>query len=66
MLNQLGLKHTTRFVVNSGKQMVIMPWTEEFFRPWNGYATPMLSILPEGMQRYLGHLLSEMDDLPQF
>ena len=30
LLDSLGLKHVTRFVLNSGLQMVIMPWTEKF------------------------------------
>ena len=65
-LNNLGLKKATRFVINSGRHMVILPWTEEFFRPWTGYKTPILSCLPEPMQRFVGYTLSGLDDLPQF
>ena len=65
-LDQLGLKKPTRFVINSGSQMVIMPWTEEFFKPWTGYSTPILSSLPEDMQRYVGSVLSQLSDLPEF
>lgn len=46
--------------------MVIMPWTEEFFRPWTGYRSPFLCVLPDEMQKYLGYLFSEMENLPQF
>ena len=66
IMNQLCLKHPTRFVTHSGSQMVIMPWINEFFRPWSGKKTPVLSTLPEDMQRFLGHVLSELPDLPQF
>ena len=66
MLDQVGLKRPTRFVIHSGAQMVILPWTDEFFRPWMGYQTPILSALPEEMQRYVGHVLSGLDDLPVF
>lgn len=65
-LNQLHLKKPTRFVINSGRQMVIMPWTDEFFRPWTNYRTPVLSSLPNEMQRHVGAVLSKLDDLPQF
>lgn len=66
MLNALNLKRPTRFVINSGKQMVILPWTEEFFRPWTGYHTPTLSKLSEPLQRYVGHTIAQLEDLPQF
>ena len=66
MLNQLGLKRTTRFVIHSGKQMAILPWTKEFFRPWTGYNSPYLSCLPEDMQKVVGHDLSQLVDLPKF
>lgn len=66
LLDQLGLKRPTRFVINSGAEMVILPWTEEFFRPWSGYRTPVLSTLPEDMQKHVGYVLSELPDLPQF
>jgi hypothetical protein len=66
LLDQLGLKHTTRFVINSGKHMVVMPWIDEFFKPWRGNSSPVLSRLPDDMQRYVGHVLSEIDDLPQY
>jgi len=66
MLDQLGLKRTTRFVIHSGRQMVILPWIAEFFRPWSGYSSPVLSSLPEEMQHYVGGVLGSLDDLPQF
>jgi hypothetical protein len=66
MLDQLGLKKTTRFVINSGEQMVILPWIDEFFRPWTDYPTPVLSWLPEEMQRFVGHVISKLDNLPKF
>ena len=65
-MDGLGLKKPTRFVIHAGRQMAIMPWTEEFFRPWSGKSTPILSCLPEDMQRYVGHVLARLDDLPQF
>ena len=43
-----------------------MPWTEEFFQPWTGYTTPVLSSLPDEIQRHIGFVLSELSDLPQF
>lgn len=66
MLNQLNLKNPTRFVIHSGKQMVNVPWTEEFFRPWSGKSSPVLSTLPEEMQRYVGYVLGQLDDLPDY
>jgi len=66
MLDELGLKHTTRFVIYSGRQMVVMPWIEEFFRPWSEYASPILSSLPIDMQRHVGAVLSALTDLPQY
>lgn len=66
LLDSLGLKHTTRFVINSGSQMVIMPWTDEFFRPWSGKDSPVLSSLPIEMQRHVGAILSEAENLPEF
>lgn len=66
LLDQLGLKHTTRFVISSGQQMVIMPWTAEFFKPWRGKTSPIISQLPEEMQRHVGHILGDLADLPQY
>ena len=66
ILDQLGLKKPTRFVVNKGRQMAILPWTDEFFRPWTGYKSPILSILPHDMQRHVGNVVARLDDLPQF
>ena len=65
-LNQLGLKRPTRFVLNTGRQMAILPWTVEFFRPWSGYKTPILGYLPEDIQRIVGSDLSALTDMPQF
>ncbi|MEP3635221.1 MAG: hypothetical protein ABJM82_16180 [Shimia thalassica] len=66
ILNSLGLKHQTRFVTFSGQQMVIMPWTQEFFQPWTGRTTPVLSKLPADMQSHMGFVLSSLTDLPEF
>ena len=66
LLDQLGLKKPTRFVLHSGKQMVVLPWIEEFFRPWTGYTSPVLSILPAEMQRHVGFSLAQLSDLPMF
>lgn len=66
LMDQLGLKSPTRFVISSGREMVIMPWTEEFFRPWSGKSSPFLSRLPADMQRYVAFVVGELDDLPQF
>lgn len=66
MLNTLGLKRTTRFVIHSGKQMAILPWTSEFFSPWSGYTSPFLSCLPEDVQKVVGYDLSQLPDLPSF
>lgn len=66
MLDSLELKKPTRFVINSGKYMAIMPWIPEFFQPWGGFSTPVLSVLPEDMQKHVGFVLSELHDLPQF
>ncbi len=46
--------------------MVILPWTAEFFSPWRGKKTPILSRLPEPMQRYVGHTLATLLDLPNY
>lgn len=66
ILNSLGLKMPTRFVIHSGAQMVIMPWTDEFFRPWSGCRTPVLSVLPEDMQKVVAHVLVRLPDLPAY
>lgn len=66
LLNQLNLKSPTKFVLNSGSQMVIMPWTSEFFQPWTGYTTPAISRLLPDMQRHVGHDLCALKDLPKF
>lgn len=66
MLDAIKLKKPTRFVIGSGASMVILPWTEEFFRPWSGLRTPVLSRLPEEMQRHVGHTLANLGDLPAF
>lgn len=66
LMNQLGLKKPTRFVINTGAQMAILPWTEEFFQPWTGRPTPILSTLTEDIQRYVGSVLVDLSDLPQF
>lgn len=66
VLNNLELKHPTRFVIHSGTQMQIMPWIEQFFHPWSGFETPILSKLPEDMQKHVGHTLGRLTDLPQF
>lgn len=67
-LNMLGLMKPTRFVINSGSRMAILPWTEEFFRPWSRprMVSPILSRLPEDMRRYVGNVLGRLTDLPQF
>jgi hypothetical protein len=66
LLNDLCLKKPTRFVLHSGKQMAIIPWTNEFFRPWSDRRTPVRSILPQDMQRHVAFVLSKLKDLPQF
>lgn len=66
ILNQLGLKHPTRFVIGRGSDMLILPWTSEFFQPWTGCATPVLSQLPDNIQRHVGHVLASLLDLPKF
>jgi hypothetical protein len=66
MLDSLNLKCPTRFVIHSGRQMVIMPWTTGYFQPWTGKSSPILSCLPDDVQRYVGHTLSELNDLPLF
>jgi hypothetical protein len=66
MLNGLCLVKPTRFVINSGDRMVILPWTEEFFRPWAARRTPILSKLPLDMQRYVGNTLARLENLPPF
>ena len=65
-LDSLGLKKPTRFVTHSGNQMVIMPWTDEFFRPWTGMRSPVLSRLPDDMRRFVEGTLARLSDLPQF
>lgn len=66
ILDALGLQKPTRFVINAGKWMVIMPWTSAYFRPWTGFRTPILSVLPEEMQRFVGQVLVSRPDLPRF
>lgn len=66
LLDQLRLKKPTRFVIHSGQQMVILPWTNEFFRPWSDVKTPLRSVLPDDMQRVVGSVLARLPDLPNF
>lgn len=66
ILRALNLKVPTRFVISSGRQMIVMPWNQEHFRPWSGQKTPVLSRLPEDMQRYVGSVLVALPDLPAF
>lgn len=66
LLNQLKLKTPTKFVLHSGQQMVILPWLPEFFQPWTGCPTPILSTLPVDMQKVVGYDLSALNDLPKF
>ena len=66
MLNALCLKKPTRFVINSGSEMNIMPWEPRFFRPWSNYSSPVLSRLPDDMQQHVGFVLGNLSDLPQF
>jgi len=66
MLNQLNLKYPTRFVIHSGNHMSIMPWCERHFQPWSGFQSPVLSVLPDEMQRYVGYVLAELNDLPSY
>lgn len=66
LLDQLGLKRPTKFVLSSGKQMVVLPWTEEFFSPWRGKKTPILGRLPEAIQHHVGFTLSNLPDLPGY
>lgn len=66
LLNQLNLKRPTKFVLHSGLQMVILPWIPEFFQPWTSYSTPIISRLPQEMQKHVGFELSALGDLPQF
>ena len=66
MLNELELKKPTTFVIHSGQQIVILPWLPEFFRPWSGRSSPILSRLSNDMQLHVGFILSDLDDLPSF
>jgi len=66
ILNALNLKHPTRFVINSGTQMVILPWIERHFQPWTGFRSPVISVLPENMQRHVGFVLARLSDLPTY
>ena len=66
ILDSLNLKYPTRFVIHSGKQMVIMPWLPGHFQPWSGYSSPVLSKLPDDMQRHVGSVLASLPDLPPF
>lgn len=66
LLNQLCLKNPTRFVIHTGRQMAIMPWIEDRFRPWSGRSTPILSYPPEEVRRFVSHTLGALDDLPKF
>lgn len=65
-LNSLNLKKPTRFVLYSGNEMVILPWTRRHFQPWSIFATPVLSSLPDNMQRDVAHVLGSLSDLPEF
>lgn len=66
MLNQMCLKTPTRFVIYSGRAMVILPWTDEFFKPWTNFRTPILSKLPHEMARFVAGTLGPLTDLPKF
>ena len=66
MLNTLGLKNPTRFVIHSGRQMVIMPWIKGTFQPWTGCPSPVLGILSDDMRRHVAFVLTGLKDLPRF
>lgn len=66
ILDQLCLKKPTFFRLAPGSEMVILPWTAEFFRPWSNRKTPVLSRLPEDMQNHVTSVIKWLPDLPAF
>lgn len=65
-MNGLGLIHPTKFVTHSGANMLIMPYIDEFFRPWRGRTSPVLGMLPPAQCEDLRWHLARATDLPRF
>jgi len=62
----INLPHPTRFVL-SAKDLVILPWTQQHFRPWTRFTTPRIGRFDEELCREVQWALAEQwDDVPQF
>lgn len=65
-LDALNLPHPTRFVL-SAKDLVILPWTKQHFRPWTRFTTPRIGRFDEELRREVQWAMAEQwDDVPQF
>lgn len=63
-LDALNLARPTTFVISPGSQMVILPWSPEHFRPWRGFAAPVIGVLPNDMVAYVRDVIRHLQDLP--
>lgn len=63
-LEKLNLATATRFVLCDIKQSTFLPWTNEFFQPWNDSSTPIRSVLPEEMRNFVKYSLAKLAPLP--
>lgn len=66
ILNELGLKYQSRFCLHPPESQVWLPWTSRHFAPWSGRNTPVLSTLPNELQRdRAAYLSSVVERLPK-
>lgn len=47
LMNQLGLKYPTRFVLHPESNRMWMPWKRPHFEPWSGYDSPVIGSMDE-------------------
>lgn len=55
-LNTIGLPMATRFDLDQ-KNLIILPWTEEFFGCWRGYSHPRIGKLTEAYVKEYAYLM---------
>lgn len=65
-MDALGLRNPTLFVISSGAEMALIPWTAKHFHPWTGRTSPVLGLLPSNQQTHAHWYLGQATDLPQF
>ena len=56
-INAMGLAIATRFDLDS-KNIITLPWTEQFFGCWSGHKHPRLCTLPEEYAKAYFYLMA--------